>query len=72
MKCCPTYKQQKCQLQIKDLLENQINVQSKNLCFNFIVKNNSMNNFYAILIFYSNVGHHHIELAVSLQVNCYI
>ena len=50
----------------------QINFQSKNLCFIFIVKNNSMNNFYTVLIFYGYGVHQHMGLATSLQANCYI
>ena len=56
----------------KNLLCYQINFEGKNLCFIFIVKNNSVNNFYAVLIFYGYVVHHHMGLTISLQQHCYI
>ena len=49
-----------------------MNFQSEILCFIFIVKNNRVNNFYTVLIFYGYVLHHHMGLAIRLQTNCYI
>ena len=33
----------------------------------FVVQNNSVNNFYAVLILYGCVGHYHMGLVFSLQ-----
>ena len=38
----------------------------------FTVKNNSVNNFHAVLVFYGGVRHHRLGLVISLQANCYI
>ena len=53
------------------VLSNKFSKQ-KFTCFIFIVKNSSVNNFYAVLIFYGYVGYHHIVVTTSLQPNCYI
>ena len=52
------------------LLSNKFSKQK--FMFYFYSQNNSGNNFYAVLIFYGYVIHHPMELAISLQPNCYV
>ena len=44
----------------------------QNFMFYFYFQKQFCEQFYAVMIFYDCVGHHHMGLAIILQPNCYI